>query len=255
MTNRLKVYILVNEKQCLIKLGNIIFERKDMMMKKLTVVFICVCVIFVAQPNRGAEAAISDKNYKVYESLIVEWKSAMDNMKIGNYLENDELDFSFYDNSGRDSFEAYYALHDIDGNGVKELILNKRSKYEDIIAYIFTLKDGKPVNVFGYSKNGIPTEVPWSRNGSSRILENGLIDSREGNDAIYRIAGDGYSVKRIAHSEPGDYPDEASRAEAVWRYFVNDKRVDYDSYVQYLKKQGYSFDGNNKMNIDWKRIK
>jgi hypothetical protein len=39
--------------------------------------------------------AINDENCKVYEALIVEWKSAMDNMKSGNYSANVNLDSSF----------------------------------------------------------------------------------------------------------------------------------------------------------------
>ncbi|MCL2767120.1 MAG: hypothetical protein FWE49_00090, partial [Synergistaceae bacterium] len=99
-------------------------------------------------------------------------------------------------------------------------------------------------------------EVPWSREGSSVILSNGLIDSMEGDYTIYRIADDGYSVAAVASSNPYDYPDEASRAEAEWRYYINGELVDYDFYVQSLNKRGYVVGGDNALAvIDWVNIK
>ena len=212
-------------------------------------------------PKAGNETKI-DYN-KAYDALITEWKSALNYFKSNGYTEDNMLDFSFYNGSGdADSAEAYYALYDIDGNGIKELILNKRTENEDIIAYIFTIKDGKPINAFGYTDEdspvapkGSPIEVPWSRVGSSGILSNGLIDCTDGDYSIYKFSDDGYSVISIASSEPYDYPDEASKAEAKWRYYINDKVVDYDSYVRYLKTQGYKLNGKNPLAvIDWINI-
>lgn len=197
-------------------------------------------------------------NYdEVYKELIAEWATAMNNYKSDDYLGNDMLDFNFYNGIvNKESIQAYYALYDIDGNGTKELILNKRNGIEDIIAYIFTIKDGKPINVFGYHEGfsdfGLPHEVPWSRGGSSSILKNGLIDCRSGDYSIYRIADNGYTVFEIASAEPYDYPCEALLAEAKWMYYINGEEVDYDFYCQYLEGQGFNVEGKNTLaNLNW----
>jgi len=172
-------------------------------------------------------------NNKTYADLITEWKTT-------NELEG---------------YTAYYALYDIDGNGIKELILRKENDYDDVIEYIYSIKDSKPINVFGYSGNGEPIEVPWSRYGSSVILNNGLIDSIAGDYSIYKIADDGYTAIMIAKAEPYDYPDEASKAEAKWRYFIGDRWVDdYDIYAKYLDELGYNYEGNIEANIDWLKL-
>jgi len=172
-------------------------------------------------------------NNKTYADLITEWKTT-------NELEG---------------YTAYYALYDIDGNSIKELILRKENDYDDVINYIYSLKNSKPINVFGYSGNGEPIEVPWSRYGSSVILNNGLIDSIAGDYSIYKITDDGYTAIMLAKAEPYDYPDEASRAEAKWRYFIGDKWVDdYDIYTKYLDELGYVWDGNTEANIDWQKL-
>ena len=150
------------------------------------------------------------------------------------------------------SAKGYYALYDIDGNGTPELILRKANNDEDIIAYIFTIKDDKTVNIFGYDSVGNLSEVPWSRVGSSYILSNGIIDSMNGDYAIYKIADDGCSVVEVASSEPYDYPDMANLADAKWRYYANGVPVDYDAYVQNLKEHGYTEGGDNDSAIiDW----
>jgi len=192
---------------------------------------------------------------KVYGSLIKQWKSALNNYRNEEYSSDDMLDFSFYSHD-RSSAEAYYALYDIDGNGVDELILTMQNIYEDIIAYIFSIKDGNPINIFGYNDYELH-QVPWSRVGSSIILHNGLIDSMDGNYSIYKIADDGYTVIKIASEEPYNYPDMANLVDADWRYYINDTQVDYDFYVQYLSEHGYSvgeYENNIGAAIDWKNV-
>lgn len=188
---------------------------------------------------------------KLYHPLINEWKSAFNNFISGNYNRNEKLSFSFYSMSLKNP-QAYYALYDIDGNGTPELILRKVDSYEDIIAYIFTIKDGEAINIFGNDFMGRLREVPWSRHGASVILSNGLIDSTNGDFTIYKMTDDGYDVAEFASMEPYDYPDEASLALAKWRYYVNYEQVDYDTYDQYLNLHGYKIDRNNELaKIDW----
>jgi len=229
-------------------------------LKKLTVILICVFVLAALTGSLAgalsfAAPALPNPDYrKAYDALITEWKSALNKYVNQGYAADDMLDFSFYDNSA-DSVKAYYALYDIDGNGTVELILRKQNRYEDIIAFIFSIKDGKPINVFGYDKEGLPIEVPWSREGSSVILANGLIDSIGGDYSIYKIAENGYTVKKIAYSEPYNYPDEANLAEAEWRYYANGEQVSYDYYVQNLNEQGYSMEAiNAPAVIHWENI-
>jgi len=175
---------------------------------------------------------ISDYN-KTYAGLITGWKTTNES----------------------EGYTTYCALYDIDGNGIKELILRKENDYDDVIDYIYSTKDGKPINVFGYSGNGEPIGVPWSRYGSSVILNNGLIDGTNGDYSIYKIADDGYTAIIIAKAEPYDYPDEASKDEAKWRYFIGGKWVDdYDIYAKYLNEQGYVLGGNTEANIEWLKL-
>lgn len=201
------------------------------------------------QTNQSTE---TNKDYiKMYDSMITDWKSALADFNNENYG-NSKLSFDFYDMDLSEPAKAYYAIYDIDSNGTPELILRKVSPNEDIIAYIFTIKDGKIIDIFGNDELGELQEVPWSRAGSSTILSNGLIDSTEGGYTIYKIDEDGCSVIEFASGEPYDYPDEAHLADAKWRYYVNNAEVDYDSYVKYLKENGYSVGEDNTLaTINW----
>ncbi|MCL2344173.1 MAG: hypothetical protein FWC62_09840 [Firmicutes bacterium] len=71
-----------------------------------------------------------------YDALIADWKSALNDYRSSGNSAADGLSFHFYDESCASSAKAYYAFYDIDGNGVPELILNKRTDAEDIVAYI-----------------------------------------------------------------------------------------------------------------------
>ena len=186
----------------------------------------------------------------LYAPLIAEWKAAFESA-LNEDWDSEALSFDFYDNSDPASIKAYYAIYDIDGNGTPELILRKTNGYEDIVAYIFTWKDSEAINVFGYDEEGLPVEVPWSRSGACDILSNGLIDCMNGNYAIYKIAG-GRAVK-LASMEPYDYQDEASLAEAKWRYYINgDTQVGYGAYAAYLDTQGYTLnEENERAKINW----
>ena len=148
--------------------------------------------------------------FEIYAPLLEEWESAYIGVINGGNPYDWSLYIDFYDMGDLSSVKAYYALHDIDDNGIPELVLRKESAYEDIIAYIFTVKDDSIVNIFGENYFGDQAEVPWSRVGSSIILSSGLIDSTAGDYCIYRIADDGCTAIRVAQSEPYDYADEAS---------------------------------------------
>ncbi len=218
-------------------------------MKKIIIFLVCILML---SGCRNLKTNNINDYIKVYDSLIVEWKSALSSFKSGDYSWDGMLSFGFYDMSDTKSAKGYYALYDIDGNGTPELILRKANNDEDIIAYIFTIKDDKTVNIFGYDSVGNLSEVPWSRVGSSYILSNGIIDSMNGDYAIYKIADDGCSVVEVASSEPYDYPDMANLADAKWRYYANGVPVDYDAYVQNLKEHGYTEGGDNDSAIiDW----
>lgn len=187
-----------------------------------------------------------------YNSLILEWEAARNTFANGNYTGTEMLSFSFYNMSPSDCVKAYYALYDIDGNGTQELILRKVNSHEDIIAYIFTTKDSESINLFGYDDQGAWCEVPWSRVGSSNILSNGLIDSINGDYAIYKIDDSGFDLRKIVSREPYDYPDEANLALAKWRYYADNTQVDYDDYIQHLEEHGYAVNENNTLaSIDW----
>ena len=187
----------------------------------------------------------------IYKPIIDGWKSSYESVLNGGNPFDEDYSFWFY-NGANDTIEAYYALYDIDSNGIPELILKRVCSYEEIIAYIFSFENGVAVNVFGYDGDGRPREVPWSRAGSSVVLSNGIIDSTVGDYTIYKISDDGCNVTKIASSEPYDYSDMAGLAEANWRFYVNGAQVDYDMYVQYLKTQGYNISGNNALAIiDW----
>jgi hypothetical protein len=184
--------------------------------KILAAVFV-LCLVFTLT------ACKKNDYYETYAPLIVEWTSALNIYKSTGNPQNGMFSFGFYAGSVSSNAKAYYALYDIDGNGTPELILRKEQDTEDIIAYVFALKDGEPINLFGYHDDkspsdmvGLPREVPWSRVGSSLILDNGLIDCYDGDNAIYKISGNGYSVVKLASSQPHDYSDGAGKAEIDW---------------------------------------
>ena len=208
----------------------------------------CLFLSFLLLAPANAQGAGVNE---AYTKVLAEWKSACNKAKSEGDTDGD-FSFDFYDMSALASVKAYYALYDIDGNGIPELILKKTTSYEDIIAYIFTIKDGKALNIFGYDDRGRPGEVPWSREGSSAILSNGLIDCTDGDYTLYRMADDGYSVTKFASREPQDSPDGASLHEAKWKYYANKKQVDYDAYLRHLKTRGYKVGGENPLaSIDW----
>jgi len=227
-------------------------EAFEMRMFFTLLVMALICVFCVSSP-----APASNEDFlKVYAPLITEWSSALNELKSKGYTESGTLSFDFYDRDQPDSAKAYYALYDIDANGTPELILRKENKYEDIIAYIFSIKDGKPINIFGDEIYGAPREVPWSRDGASAILSNGLIDSMADDGSIYRISEDGCGVTEVASRKPNNYPDEAGSAKAEWRYYINGAQVEYDFYVRYLSELGYVLYGDNALaKIDWVEIR
>jgi len=203
-------------------------------------------------PEIGNE--IKDDYYGSYDSVISEWKEALNRYINDEHMGKDIFDFGFYSGYAN-SIKTYYALYDIDGNGVVELLLKKQNKYEDIVAYIYTIKNGEPISLFGYNSEGLPNEVPWSRVGSSKILDTGLIDCYDGDYTVYKIAENGYSVIKFASAQPYDYPDEANKAEAKWKFYINEIEVEYDFYVQCLNEQMYTENRINILaNIDWKGI-
>ncbi|MDR2939730.1 MAG: tetratricopeptide repeat protein [Clostridiales bacterium] len=188
----------------------------------------------------------------LYDTLLAEWQSAANRYINNTGTMNEIFDFGFYSNSPS-SFKTYHSFYDIDDNGITELLLKKQNGHgEDIIAYIFSIKGGEPVNLFGYNDGGLPYEVPWSRVGSCKILDNGLIDCGDGNYTIYKIADNGYSVKELASTEPYGYPDEANKAKAKWRNYINGEEVGYDFYVQFLEQNGYTINRDNILaDISW----
>ena len=201
----------------------------------------------------GTEGMSQAEYLEVYGEVLATWKSDLKRHINDEQIFGMTFEFWFY-NGYTDKVKTYYALYDIDGNGVKELLLKKQNdSYEDIIAYIFTIYNGKPINLFGYDDiSGAPREVPWSRVGSCGILKSGLIDCYYADYAVYKINGAGDSVVEFASSEPYDYPDEASKAEAEWRYYISGVEVDYDYYTQYLNENGYSIDDiNSPADIEW----
>ena len=198
----------------------------------------------------------TDDYLEVYGELLATWKSDLKKHNNDEQVFGMTFEFWFY-NGYSDDVKTYYALYDIDGNGVKELLLKKKDNagYEEILAYIFTLKDGKPISLFGYEDSGVPREVPWSRVGSGEILINGLIDCYYADYKIYQIADNGYSLVVLAYAEPYDYPDEAGLAEAKWRHYIYGDEVDYDYYKQYLADLDYEVNGKVILaDIDWVSI-
>lgn len=104
----------------------------------------------------------------------------------------------------------------------------------------------------GYDENEKPIEVPWSRAGTSMILDNGLIDSMEANWGIYEISEDGVGIKEMASCEPYDYENMAELSEAKWRFYINEEEVEHDFYVEYLEMHGYMVgELNATALIDW----
>ena len=203
------------------------------------------------------ELTEEEGNYdQSYETLIAEWKATLYRYKRGEYDRDRMLSLDLYSYDSVDLVKYYYALYDIDGNGVSELILNKQDTDENIVAYIFTMKEERPVNIFGYDDDGKPKQVPWSRAGGSYILETGLIDSSNGDYAIYKMSDDGYFAEKIADAEPYDYVDQASLGEGQWRHYVNGVETDTDTYIQYLKDLGYEMGRNNALaEIEWIEIR
>lgn len=227
--------------------------KKRTFIALLALVFLLLAFVSCKDTNKDKSGA----NYsdEVFDSLIADWKSAFHTAISENNPDSGGFSFGFYDMSGFRSSKAYYALYDIDGNGISELILRKQNDYEDIIAYIFAIKDGEPINIFGYNLDGSPCEVPWSSTGSSNILNNGLIDCYAGDYSIYRMADDGYTLIKVASAEPYDYPDEASLGSAKWQYYVNGVPVDEDFFIQFLDEQGYKMYGDLPFApINWKRV-
>ena len=154
-----------------------------------------------------------------------------------------------------DDVIVYFAIYDIDKNGVPELLVKiAYNEYNVFFSYIYTIQDSLPILLF---------EPPYSRHGSSVILSNGLIDATAGDYSIYKITEDGYNVSKIAHAEPyfappmkyewgGEGGEIASSNLAKWRYYVNNSEVSLEYYVEYLEEQSYIVNGENiEAEIEW----
>jgi len=129
---------------------------------------------------------------EAYKPTINFWKSELEQVR------NGESYFDFYSGGDPANQRVYYALYDIDNNGIQELLIKRTADYEEIISDVYSInvRTSEVVHVF---------ELPWSRVGGSEILKSGLIDATADDYGIYKLGDDGISIIKIAYSEPYDY--------------------------------------------------
>ena len=110
-----------------------------------------------------------------------------------------------------------YALYDVDGNGVQELIIADTGEglWDNRILNMYTIREDKPVTVID----------GWARNryyilGDGRIYYEGSGGAAYTTFATYRIGAEGLDLEPIDYYFT-DYPDDAAYAAGVTAWFHN----------------------------------
>lgn len=167
--------------------------------------------------------------------------------QIGEYINQELLQSARYVKD--ETFNIYYALKDIDGNGIDELLIGASGEGEPIHYYDIFVFDGRsPKKLFNEYEFGYRTNFMCYSKGIIGVSGSGTaIDSVS---EFYSISEDGCTPRLLecisVHGNPDNY------AEAVKYYHSND-RVDEISREQYLQiREQYTAAGT--MEMLWRKI-
>ena len=158
------------------------------------------------QPGGAAEGAgiagnTEDEAAGIYGDIIAEYRDMVQNNFYQDLLEKEDL--LAYENSfGKDigseirhAQKVYYALYDIDGNGIQELIIGGGEDASNPWNYdLYTYDGSKAVHVFPDFEFGYRTNFSLYENGIIEVFYSGSA-AESGND-FYRMnaAGTGAEI-------------------------------------------------------------
>lgn len=244
------------------------------MNKKITIVTVlftlCVCIMLggcANHPNHAlteiqseiptaeAEVAVEEtkkettetsKSTDIYDAVLAEYADMVQNNFYTDALENEDLDT--YDASfGEDiGFEIrarvqniFYALADIDQNGVQELIIaasdtNVTNSGNSPWYYdIYTYNGTKAVHLFPDYEFGYRTNFKLMENGIIQI--NGSYSAAESGCEFYRIGSDGITPELVeAFSMVGSMKDDV----VTFVYYNNTDEITEQDYQTRISNYG-----------------
>lgn len=198
-----------------------------------------------------------DAQTEMYDSVLAQYSDMVQNDFYRELLGSDAYDSSFGKDIGleiRTHRQAvYYAFYDIDGNGIKELVIAGGEEGVDVSSPEFS-----PWNydLYGYDGTNVVRIFPEMEFGyrtNFSLYENGIIEvfysasAAEGGVDFYKIAADGTNAEledsffRTAHME-GDTP--------VFRYLQYENEITEEEFNAGIQ----AFEVTLTAALDWIRI-
>ena len=171
----------------------------------------------------------------IYNDVLEQYRNMVQNNFYKDMIDSDNYDNSFGDMIGMEirhhEQDIYYALYDIDGNGIEELIIaggENRNANPDNSAWNYDLYgyDGtNAVHIFSDMEFGYRTNFSLYENGVIEVFSSG--SAAESYVDFYKLKDDGFTPEKInsfavvGHLE-GDEP--------VFDYLQNDGEIAEDEY-------------------------
>lgn len=185
---------------------------------------------------------VSNEKIDIYNRVLAEYSDMVQNDFYMELRDSDAYDNSFGEHIGLEirthKQEVYYAFYDIDGNGIKELIIAGGENGVSSPAFspwnydLYSYDGTKVVPIFPEMEFGYRTNFSLYENGIIEVFYSG--SAAESGVDFYKIAADGIgselvdSFSVIAHLE-GDEP--------VFTYFQNGDEITEEEY--HSKIQNY----------------
>lgn len=178
---------------------------------------------------------VSADETDIYQDVLEQYQDMVQNDFYKNLIDSDDYNSSFGDVIGLEirhlEQDIYYALYDIDGNGIAELIIaggENRNANADNSPWNYDLYgyDGtNAVHIFSDMEFGYRTNFSLYENGVIEVFYSS--NAAESGVDFYKIGNDGFTPERIdsfaaaAHLE-GDAP--------VFDYLLNGNEITEDEY-------------------------
>ncbi|MCM1251448.1 MAG: hypothetical protein NC321_01385, partial [Clostridium sp.] len=216
-------------------------EMSESASSALTDITIASAKDFIGQKDLSHDNSPADETY-LYTDVLEQYQDMVQNDFYKNLIDTDYYDNSFGDAIGLEirhlEQDIYYALYDIDGNGIAELIIaggENHNANADNAPWNYDLYgyDGtKAVHIFSDMEFGYRTNFSLYENGVIEVFYSS--SAAESGVDFYKIRKDGFTPEKIdsfavvGHLE-GDAP--------VFNYLQNGNEIAEDEY--HAKIQSY----------------
>lgn len=175
------------------------------------------------------------ENTDIYNDVLAQYSDMVQNDFYVDLLDSDTWESSFGEDIGFEirahKQDIYYALYDIDGNGMMELIIAGGE-------YSVSNPDFTPWNydLYGYDGNDVVhifPEMDFGYRTNFSLYDNGVIEvfysssAAESGTDFYKIGADGFTPERIDSFAAVGHLEED---EPVFTYFQNENEITEEEY-------------------------